>query len=370
MVTGWKAYLSVSENAAHRCAGDESLRRAYRPLREAIRNVVEAAWPKTVACLGAGVLNDIPYRALVQSDATLHLVDWLPGLIETGITHGIIRADADDRPECIYCRLDDDRARAYCAQFERASPEADICRHFARGPKGAVLCTAFKRGAEPKIHGEDATAGYASAFATALADELPRANSWKQAFGAAIALSRRIGRRRRPLDIADHSIDLVTSSMLLSQFETQPYNYFAEQAATLLGRPRRRDERRLDAAMKTLRTTLLTNQVASHCQEIERILAPGGRCFMAFELFHYDRERECWFLVGQMHQALAIVAERFEFDFDLLPATDLALRFEPPGKSSLVYAFVLKAKGEAPSPPPGEGVSSRKLSEMIARRRS
>ncbi len=370
MVTGWKAYLSVSENAAHRCAGDESLRRAYRPLREAIRGIVEAARPKTVACLGAGVLNDIPYRALVQSDATLHLVDWLPDLIETGIIHGIIRADADDRPECIYCRLDDDRARAYCAQFERASPEADICRHFARGPKGAVLCTAFKRGAEPKIHGEDATAGYASAFATALAEELPRATSWKQAFGAANALSKRIGRQRDPLDIADHSVDLVTSSMLLSQFETQPYNYFAEQAATLLGRPRRRDERRLDAAMKALRTTLLTNQVASHCQEIERILAPGGRCFMAFELFHYDSERECWFLVGQMHQALAIVAERFEFDFDLLPETDLALRFEPPGKSSLVYAFILKAKGEAPSPPPGEGVSSRKLSEMIARRRS
>ena len=85
MVTGWKAYLSVSENAAHRCAGGESLRRAYRPLREAIRNVVEAARPKTVACLGAGVLNDIPYRALVQSDATLHLVDWMPDLIETGI---------------------------------------------------------------------------------------------------------------------------------------------------------------------------------------------------------------------------------------------------------------------------------------------
>ena len=246
----------------------------------------------------------------------------------------------------------------------------------ARRRPGAGLCTAFKRGAEPKIHGEDATAGYASAFATALADELPRATSWKQAFGVANALSRRIGRWRRPLDIADHSIDLVTasdlvtSSMLLSQFETQPYNYFAEQAATLLGRPRRRDERRLDAAMKALRTTLLTNQVARHWEEIERILAPGGRCFMAFELFHYDRQRECWFLVGQMHQALAIVAERFEFDFDLLPATDLALRFEPPGKSSLVYAFVLKAKGEPPSPPPGEGVSSQKLSEMIARRRS
>jgi hypothetical protein len=105
--------------------------------------------------------------------------------------------------------------------------------------------------------------------------------------------------------------------------------------------------------MKALRTTLVTNQIVRHCQEIERILAPGGRCFMAFELFHYDRERECWFLVGEMHQALAIVAERFDFDFDLLPATHLALRFDPPDKSSLVYAFVLKAKTPAPSAAPG-----------------
>ncbi len=54
-----------------------------------------------------------------------------------------------------------------------------------------------------------------------------------------------------------------------------------------------------------------------------------------------------------IHQALAIVAERFEFDFDLPPETNLALRFEPPDKSSLVYAFVLKAKGPATSPAPG-----------------
>ena len=353
MVTGWKAYLSVSENAAHHCAGDESLRRAYGPLRETIRGVVEAARPKTVACLGAGVLNDIPYRALVQSEATLHLVDWLPDLIETGIAHGIIRTGDDDRTECIYCGLDDDRARAYCEHFERSSPSADVCRHFTRGPKGEVLCTAFKRGAEPKIHGEDATAGYASAFATALAEELPQATSWKQAFGAANAVSRRIRRHRDSLDIDDHSVDLVTSSMVLSQFEHQPYNYFAEQASTLLGRPSPRDERKLDGAMKALRTTLVTNQVVRHCQEIERILAPGGRCFMAFELFHYNRERECWFLVGEMHQALAIVAERFEFDFDLLPDTNLALKFEPADKSSLVYAFVLKAKGPASSAAPG-----------------
>jgi hypothetical protein len=84
MVTGWKASLSVSKNAAHRCATDESLRRAYGSLREAICRVVEAARPKTMACPGAGVLNDIPYRTLVQSDTTVHLVDWLTDLVETG----------------------------------------------------------------------------------------------------------------------------------------------------------------------------------------------------------------------------------------------------------------------------------------------
>ena len=54
-----------------------------------------------------------------------------------------------------------------------------------------------------------------------------------------------------------------------------------------------------------------------------------------------------------IHQALAIVAGRFEFGFDLPPETNLELRFGPPDKSLPVYACVLKAKRPPPSPAPG-----------------
>ncbi len=60
-----------------------------------------------------------------------------------------------------------------------------------------------------------------------------------------------------------------------------------------------------------------------------------------------------------IHPALAIVAERFESDFDPPPETNLALRFEPPDESSPVYAFVLEAKKPPPSPAPGQGVNVR-----------
>ncbi len=52
-----------------------------------------------------------------------------------------------------------------------------------------------------------------------------------------------------------------------------------------------------------------------------------------------------------IHQALAIVAGRFEFGFDPPPETNLALRFEPPGQ---VFAGLrVRPQGEETAALPG-----------------
>ena len=97
--------------------------------------------------------------------------------------------------------------------------------------------------------------------------------------------------------------------------------------------------------MEALRSTLLANQIERHLDEIERILAPGGHCFMAFETFHVEEGTGRWFLVREMHGALAAIARRFDFNFDMLPHSDSATLFEPPGGRSVVQRFVLQAMG-------------------------
>ena len=74
--------------------------------------------------------------------------------------------------------------------------------------------------------------------------------------------------------------------------------------------------------------------------EIERIMAPEGLCFMSFELFH--RGADGWFMVPQMHMALAILARRFRFNFDLIDEADAVLRFRGRRGASLVHCFVLQ----------------------------
>ena len=143
------------------------------------------------------------------------------------------------------------------------------------------------------------------------------------------------------LDIADASVDLVTSSMVLSQFEHEPYDYLAHQAAERIGPPRPRDEKKLRPVLESLRGTLVAGQVERHLDEIARILAPDGRCFMSFELFHFDPAVDRWFMVREMHDALARITQRFRFDFDTAPAEDGVMRFENRGRHSLVHSFLL-----------------------------
>ena len=67
MPVGWEEYLKVSNpcDRFHECR--RRCKSTFEQHRRVIRCAVEATRPKTVACLGAGVLNDIPFEFLVRS---------------------------------------------------------------------------------------------------------------------------------------------------------------------------------------------------------------------------------------------------------------------------------------------------------------
>lgn len=347
----WDAYLA-GQGAAQAYRECRSRRApAFRQQRAFIRRIIERTKPDVVACLGAGVLNDIPYRTLMGSGARLHLVDWLPGAIEAGVALSIIATDEAGGAHCAYCALGGDRARECCANFHLSGPPSSaVCDRFVPTAGDPPACDAFEIGSWPQVHVEDVTGGYASAFALGLGPELRGVTTWKQAFARANALARRIGRparQRQRLSIADASVDLVTSSMLLSQFEHEPYDYFAKQAARLIGPPGAGDERRLNRAMARLRDALVDQQVEEHCLEIRRILAPGGRAFMSFELFHLNPERTDWFLVRETHRSLPALDQHFRFNFDIIGAGESLTRFQSGRAPSVVLALVLEAKAPA-----------------------
>ncbi len=341
----WEDYISPSrgEDAYRACRA--ICREDFAGMRDVIARLARVVQPGSVACLGAGVLNDIPYAELVAGGATVHLVDWMPGSVDSGIRQSIISFDTGGNPRCAYCVLAEDDAGAYCRGYRPVANDArDVCAEFTPSGEKEPGCTAFHRGTRPHVHCRDATAGYASSFARLIPESIGNVTSWKQALRRAGATVKKARRHRTPLDIADASIDLVTSSMLISQFDREPFTYFARQAATRLGPPTDREERLLQPAQEALRFELFTTQAERHCDEIMRILAPDGCCLVSFELFQYDAGNDAWFLVRETHAALEIMQARFAFDFDILPPEDAIARVKVGPNPSLVHCFVLRQR--------------------------
>ena len=346
MPTPWSQYLQPANAPALYGACRQRCRSSFDDQRANISRVFEATRPSGVACLGAGALNDIPYDVMVHAGARIHLVDWVPGSVDAGIDLSIIQTQKDGNPSCLYCRPPPTAPEQYCRNFER--PEAGssaVCKNFRPSAGCPTRCEAFERSDRPRVYYQDVTGGFADAFGRSVLGELHGVRSWRQALECATALVERLGPLQQThVSIPDSSVDLVTSSMVVSQFEHEPYDYFARQVAEMLGPPAPGEERKLRSALESLRSTLLVNQVRRHCREIARILAPGGRCYMAFEIFHPVPNATHGFLVTGASQALETIGEHFHFNFDIIPEDRLLMRFETPDAPSLACSLVLEPK--------------------------
>lgn len=350
MATSWEEYLNVPE--ARKVFRDrfEKNERAFGRQRDILRDAIATLRPKQIVCLGAGTLSDIPFDKILEIGAGLHLVDWLPESIDIGLAARIIRDGKDGDLACLFCALGEDRAREHCQSYEKSDARRPgLCDNYLPEKGAPRYCLSYRRGSRPEVSGQDVTAGYAEAFAKGVLDALDGVTSWRQALKRAAALAERVESRLTSLDIADHSADLVISSLVISQFEHEPYTYFSRQAAALLGPPTPAESKRLRPAMERLRNTLTKRQLIRHCDEIARILTPDGHCIMSFELFHFDAGTDGWFLVEQMHRGMALIAERLRFNFDILPAGDKVAQLDVRGGRSMIYTFALDAPAHSSS---------------------
>ena len=347
MMVTWDDYMAVSDATEKFVACRRERRSAFEQQRETLRRIVEATSPKVAVCLGAGVLNDIPYAELIRSGATVHLVDWLAGAVETGVSLSIISFDSD-QPQCIYCDPDRLRPEAFCSNYKQpGGSNVAVCGRFVLCPGDPPTCEAFATGEFPKIHREDVTGGYASRFGRAVTDELRTVRNWAEAFSKATRLARRLDKVHDRLPIDDDSADLVTSSMVISQFAHEPYEFFSRRTAEQIGPPRADKEQQLLPAMEKLRSTLFVGQVRQHCQEIDRMLSPDGVCYLSFEMFHAVPSSETWFLVEGVAKVLEVLDESFLFCCDLIPESQSIQRFQVGQSPSMVFSLALRSRRKA-----------------------
>ncbi|MCH8863162.1 MAG: hypothetical protein IID51_11700 [Proteobacteria bacterium] len=346
MAEGWQEYLqgAKSPEAYGRCIREA--RPGFAALRDLIARLVDRLEPSEVVCLGAGALNDIPFRQFVRRGTVLHLVDWLPGIIEAGVQGSSMSEDAEGQLTCVFCELSEEQAKNFCTTFNRRQKNMPgVCENFRKTPGDHLACENFRKGDLPAVYREDITGGFASSFAREVTGEIAAAESWRSALRQAIKIARHPA-PHQPLSIADKSADLVISSMVLSQFEFEPYEYFASRATTTHGRPAGKQAAKLDKGTYMLRDILLSRSIERHCQEIRRILRPDGRCFMAFEMHHRNDEADGWFLVRQMHDAIPALQKYFHFDFDQLQAPDHVVDLTDGNSRSLVYCYLLRPRIE------------------------
>lgn len=127
MATTWEDYLTRPDAASAHRDCHLRFRRAFASQRDCIRRIFETTRPRVVACLGAGVLNDLPYRTFIESGAVVHLVDWLPGVVESGVAHSIIRHTESGPAQCVYCLCPEADARAYCRTTENPEHPPGRC---------------------------------------------------------------------------------------------------------------------------------------------------------------------------------------------------------------------------------------------------
>jgi SAM-dependent methyltransferase len=348
----WEDYLkppniSAAEHKATSAA-------TFASQRENISKLCRILRPHSVACMGAGYLNDIPLETLVANNADIYLVERVDGITERSFQHDLVM-QIEQRFVCLICQCFHD-PKKYCqnhgngsgrlAFFSRAPKRADHCENFVRAEaKTAPLCGNYAPAAFPRFLRADVTRGVAEHFARQVAVILRHAKKPQQALREAIHISAR-PRADALLPLADHSVDFVTSSMVASQFDFEPYTYFIRNLYLRFGQEAvERNTNALNALAETLRNNLFLTQVEAHCQEIARLLKPNGRVYFSIEALHKEQPSDHWFYAEITNKAMEIVARHFLFDLETLPEIIVPTRTEMVrGGTSIIHSYLLLLK--------------------------
>jgi hypothetical protein len=314
-----------------------------------IERLIEQTSPEFIVCLGAGFLSDMPVAAMVKPGRRVTLVDWLADATQQGMGRRIL-SQVNGQPACLFCQQC--VGPEYCTSFSGTQlPNAQVCTAYIPILAPAMACANYVPNTKPEFLRWDVTAGFASDFAHGLEKICAKSRSPKDALCKAVHLCDQLS-VRKPLPIASQSVDLITSSMVVSQFDIEPLGFVvallqaafgAEELARLI--------HVLQPLFDELRKKLFLAQARAHLFEIHRLLRPNGVAYFSLELFRQHELENRHFMVMQMGQVLDMINQMFSFDFALL-GDEITLRRSMIGeRESLIQSYVLRpyVAGKTPS---------------------
>lgn len=341
--TFWNSYLSPGLDGSSVQDKFNTYNEGFSQHRETITCMINMLQPSSVAILGSGFLNDIPVSDLVQQNRDIYFVDWIDDISQLGMSRSIIHKEDDGGYSCLFCSHC--TGPEYCRNFTDVVEGENVCSEFEAEEHSHDACKKYQPTEQPKFIKADITAGVGRSFSEKIEKRLNNCKTVKDAILKASAIIDNF--EYRPIPVATDSIELATSSMVLSQFDFEPYSYFTNLLIDRFGKEEIvRHEAKLTPLLETLRDKLFLAQVESHIKEMYRIIKKDlkPRIYLSAELFHSQPGTNQYFLVHQMPMALELIGKYFYFDFDQ-PFPDDALIKSQVGEAwSVTQCYLLTPK--------------------------
>ncbi len=339
----WDEYLCaplpVSPHRQPQCEG------GFAAARTCIERLLIQLKPGRVACLGSGSLNDIPMETLFGTADEIYLIDWVPNVSFEGVKQQIIEAAPAAR--CLFCGCQ--RPERLCRSFSGVRSDVDlVCKSFCPLEGPSLQCDNYVPGVEPHFVQADVTSGRASRFGRRMEKVVRRSDTPKEAFGRALRESLNCANLHDEMPLKNNAFDFITSSLVASQFDTEPYTFFARLLEDKFGRKELLARQHVLAPMmEDLRTALFQMQIEGHAAEMHRLLdKERGRAYLSVEFFRTLPSGRDFFLVHETPRLLEALGRYFFFDFDALPPEEGARKHAMGSGTSVIQSFVLTPKPE------------------------
>lgn len=343
--TFWNSYLKNCNTDKTLQEGFFLCEQAFSDHKEIISRLVNTLSPNTIAILGSGYLNDIPLGDLVENNRKLYLVDWIDNISKVGVSKSIVCKDEIDGHNCLFCVKN--TAKQYCNNFTGEFLEKSVCTGFEPVDEPFITCKNYEPASEPSFIKADITGGISRDFASKIRSNITSCKTPKNAFLKALSLSDKL--KHEPMPVEDNSIELVTSSMVLSQFDVEPYGYFSTLLEKQYGCDEiAKQESKLMPLMERLRTKLFILQVESHIKEMYRIVKKDkkSRIYVSAELFRSYPDVDQFFVVQDMPKAMEIMDKYFFYEFGDLLEGKVLRKAQLGNGVSITQSFVLAPKPE------------------------
>lgn len=341
--TFWDSYLSPGLDESSVQDKFCPYKQGFSHHREAIAHLIELLAPDSVAILGSGFLNDVPVSDIVRESRDIYFVDWIENISQLGMSRSIIQKDDGGSCNCLFCC--NCAGTEFCGSFSGVIEGKNVCSEFQAADESFPACKNYQPASQPNFIKADITAGVGRSFSEKIEKRLNNCKTVKEAILKASAITDNFDYQAIPIET--DSIELATSSMVLSQFDFEPYSYFTNLLINRFGSEEiKRHESKLTLLLETLRDKLFIAQVESHVKEMYRIIKKDlkPRIYLSAELFHSYPGTDRYFLVHHMPKALEIISKYFYFDFNQPFPEDALVKSQVGEGWSVTQCYLLTPK--------------------------